>query len=96
MRYTKKQRTQIRNAYRKVLKEMTGLSAQEINNSIYLPEDDNGQWSPDSMTIINYENGLPNPYDIDLYYEASRQVYNITGISAFIEPINGAVGAVWD
>ena len=96
MAYSKKQQKAALKAYRKAVQEIFGVSKEIAEDSIYLPEDDRGEWAPNSMTVVNFECGLPGAYEGD-WCAVNDLVAEITGNRhLFMEPINGAVGAVYE
>jgi hypothetical protein len=83
---------------RKVIGEVFGkyVSKDTIAKSVYLSEDDPGEWAPESHIIINTENGLPSdaydPFVAEKWFEVSDRLPN----DYFVETINGAIMAVYD
>lgn len=99
MAYSKKDQKTVRNAYRKAVQKIFGVSKELAEQSIYLPEDDMGEWAPNSLSVVNFEHGLPNPsYEaFDGWYDVSELATEIAGENnpSFMETINGAMGAIY-
>ena len=83
---------------KKAIAEVFGeyATAETINESVYLSENDPGEWAPEAHIIINTENGLPsdayNPFLAEKWFEVSDKLPD----DYFIETINGAIMAVYD
>lgn len=73
-----------------------GWFSGDIKKSVYIPENDPGEWAPKSLLIVNHENGLPDFYDFHHDWEKIEEAIGYAlGKSVFFEPINGAVTALW-
>ena len=72
-----------------------GSSGEQILcESIYTPEEDAGEWSPTSATIINHEHGIPGANNgtlIDAWFEVSDMLPD----DYYVEQLNGAISAVY-
>jgi hypothetical protein len=83
---------------RKAINEVFGsyVTKETVNESVYLSENDPGEWAPDAHVIICTENGLPSdsydPFLAEKWFEVSDKLPN----DYFIETINGAIMAVYD
>ena len=83
---------------RKAINEVFGdyVSKEVVSKSVYLSEDDTGDWAPEAHVIICTESGLPSdvydPFLAEKWHEVSAKLPN----DYFIETINGAIMAVYD
>ena len=83
---------------RKAINEVFGdyVSKEVVNKSVYLSENDPGEWAPEAHVIICTERGLPSdsydPFLAEKWYKVSEMLPN----DYFIETINGAIMAVYD
>lgn len=71
-----------------------------VRSSVYLPENDPGQWSPRSLLIATHETGIPGPadYEHDLHEKWRRiedELSAVLGKPVFFESINQAVSALY-
>jgi hypothetical protein len=71
-----------------------------VKKSVYLPENDRGQWAPTSLLVVNHENGIPGPHDYELdmhaeWEKVSDELSVVLGRPVFFEAINQAVSALY-
>ncbi|MAF79862.1 hypothetical protein CL629_02155 [bacterium] len=83
---------------RKAIIEVFGdfVAAENINESVYLSENDPGGWAPEAHIIINTENGLPSDIYDPFLAEKWIKVSDMLPDDYFVETINGAIMAVYD
>jgi len=82
--------------YRKAARDLYGLNQAEVEAAIYSPEDDRGEWAPDSMAIINLETGhLPLSYFNHNFIDECFRLSDKAGVG-YVECINAAVCAVYN
>ncbi len=77
-----------------------GLSTEDIRKSVYLPQNDPGEWSPDSLLIVNHEHGVRGPMDVEVdmyqtWQDIDEELTTAIGKPVFFEPINSAVSALY-
>ena len=72
------------------------VSKDTISKSVYLSENDPGDWAPEAHVIICTERGLPSdvydPFLAEKWHKVSEKLPN----DYFIETNNGAIMAVYD
>lgn len=91
------------NAYRKAAKALFGANEAEVAHYIRSPEDDPGQWAPNSLAVIYLEpygfredTGII-PHMLDCYgngFENCIRLAESAGVG-YVEYINAAVAAVY-
>lgn len=86
-----------RKAFKEAFKGCT--SAAVIDNSVRLPVDDPGKWSPNSLLVVYKESGIPDKYYYPQFQSNWKRVEDklsaFLGKNVFFEEINGAVSALY-
>jgi hypothetical protein len=83
---------------RKAINEVFGdyVSKDTITQSVYLSENDPGEWAPNSHIIICTENGLPSDAYDPFIAEGWFKVSEMLPADYYVETINSAIMAVYD
>jgi len=83
-------------AYRKAAMKILHLTKEEAAEAVYTPANDRGQWSPGSRGIVNFETGHIASYWDANFLDVLVALDRAAGLGTYIEPINAAVGAIWE
>jgi len=92
-------------AYRKAAMTLFGANRAEAENYIIAPEDDPGEWAPNSLAVIRLEPDMRFPEDTGVIPD-SLDYWSPTGMengiklgteagTGYVEYINAAVAAVY-
>ena len=83
--------------YRKAAIKLFNITEAEATKAIVSPEDDNGEWAPDSMAVLYLEYaGLARlSYWSSSGFDAAIELSKAAGVG-FVEYINAAVAAVYE
>jgi hypothetical protein len=83
---------------RKAINEVFGdyVSKDTITKSVYLSEDDPGEWAPNSHVTICTEDGLPSDSYDPFIAEGWFKVSEMLPADYYVETINSAIMAVYD
>ena len=82
--------------YREAAMSLWGLSKSEARAAIYSPEDDRGEWAPESMAVISLETGhLPISYWNPNFLDQCIRLGDAAGVG-YVECINAAICAVYE
>ena len=81
-------------AYRKAAVELWGMTPEDAAEGIVSPEEDSGQWAPNSLAVIYMEGQTPMDYWGD-GFEQGLLLAAKAGVG-YIEFINAAVAAVYE
>lgn len=76
---------------------MFKITREQAEESIYDPEDDPGEWAPNSLAILNLETGDLDPisYNSRNGFDNCFKLARRAG-TGYIEYVNPAVAAVYD
>lgn len=82
-------------AYRKAATKLwPGYTADEAKQGIVAPEDDRGEWAPNSLAVIYMEGQTPMDY-WGAGHEDAFKLAELAGVG-YVEFINAAVAAVYE
>jgi hypothetical protein len=91
--------SQVVEAYRKAAQDLYGITRKEAEDAIVAPEDDPGEWAPDSLAVIRMEFGDHMADRIGYYAPRGLDECVRLGDAAgtgYIEYVNAAVAAVYE
>ena len=99
---TKARRKKVVAAYRRAAIRVLGITKEEAEHYIRLPEDDPGENAPDALAIVyleqtGHDSGLIPTY-LDYYGEGAGNGFELdkaANVDAHLEYQNAAVAAVW-
>lgn len=88
--------TKITESYRTAAMDLFGLSREEAVECIKTPQEDTGEWAPNSLAVIYLEYGhLPVSYWHGDMFERLNELSDKAGVG-YVECINAAVCAVYE
>lgn len=81
-------------AYRKAAVKLWGMSYEDAAKGIVAPDEDRGQWAPNSLAVIYMEGQTP----MDYWGDGMEQGFRLASVAGvgYVEFINAAVAAVYE
>jgi len=81
-------------AYRKAAVKLWGMTPEAAAKGIVAPDEDPGQWAPDSLAVIYMEGQTP----LDYWGDGMEQGFRLQALAGigYVEFINAAVAAVYE
>lgn len=80
--------------YRKAAVKLWGMSPEDAARGIVAPDEDPGQWAPNSLAVIYMEGQTP----MDYWGDGMEQGFRLAAVAGvgYVEFINAAVAAVYE
>jgi len=86
-----------RRAFKRIFKSY--VKAKAVDESIFLPDEDPGEWAPRSVLVVHKEHGIPDrfvyPTADPLWTKVEEYLSGLLGKPVYFEDVNGAVSALY-
>jgi len=81
-------------AYRAAAIKLWGMTPEDAAKGIVEPDEDGGQWAPDSLAVIYMEGQTP----MDYWGDGMEQGFKLAALAGvgYVEFVNAAVAAVYE